>query len=88
MIIINNKTYSGNNIIVSNNKVIINGEDVTPDSKKIDIKVEGNIDKLNVDACNTVEVIGNVTDLKTQSGDVKVKDLKQLIEEFYANKIL
>ena len=48
---INGVNYSGNNIIISNGKVVINGKDVTPDSKEINIKVEGNIDKLVVDSC-------------------------------------
>ena len=69
---INGNTYSGNSIVVTNGKVIINGKDVTPESKEINITVEGNIDELKVDACNKVSVNGNVSNLKTQSGDVDV----------------
>lgn len=71
-IIINGNTYSGNSIVVSNGKVIINGKDVTPDSKEIYIKVEGNIEELKVDSCNKVEIVGDVSNVKTQSGDVEI----------------
>ena len=69
---INDNKYSGNNIIVTNGKVIINGKDVTPESKEININVEGNIDELKVDACNKVFVNGNIDNLKIQSGDVDI----------------
>jgi hypothetical protein len=69
---INGNTYSGNSIVVINGKVIVNGNDVTPDSKEINIKVDGNINKLEVDACNKVEITGDVSSIKTQSGDVEI----------------
>lgn len=69
---INGNTYSGSNIVVTNGKVIINGKDVTPDSKEINISVEGHIDELKIDACNKVSVVGSVKSLATQSGDVEV----------------
>ena len=45
-IVINGNTYSGSNIVISNNRLIVNGCDVTPDGKEINIKVEGNINEL------------------------------------------
>jgi len=69
---INNNTYSGNSITITNGKVIINGKDVTPDSKEINISIEGNVDQLKVDYCNSVSVVGDVNSLQTQSGDVDV----------------
>lgn len=71
-ITINNKTYSGNNIVITNGKVIINGKDVTPDGKEINIKVEGNITDLKVDACNKVQITGDVSLVQTKSGDVDI----------------
>ena len=71
-ITINGNTYSGNSIVVTNGKVVINGKDVTPDSKEINISVEGNIEELKVDACNKVEITGDVSNVKTQSGDVEI----------------
>lgn len=72
IITINGNTFSGSNIIVTNGKVLINGKDVTPDSKEINISVVGNIEQLKVDACNKVNVEGNVKSISTQSGDVEV----------------
>lgn len=69
---INNNSYVGRSIVITGNKVIIDGKDVTPDSKSIEIKVEGNINELKVDACEKVSVTGNVEKLSTQSGDVDV----------------
>lgn len=71
-ITINNKTYVGNSITITNGKVIIDGKDTTPDAKEINISVDGNIEELNVDACNKVFVNGSVGDIRTQSGDVDV----------------
>lgn len=80
---INGKTYSGNNIVVSNNKVIIDGKDITPDSKQININVEGNITDLKVDCCDKISIKGNVGSTTSFSGDlfkkgddVWVKDLE------------
>jgi len=67
---INGVTYSGNSITVSGNRVIIDGKNVTPDSKNITIAVKGDIEKLEVDACNVVSVVGDVGIIKTVSGDV------------------
>jgi len=69
---INNSTYSGNSIVITNGKVIIDGIDMTPDSKEINITVEGNIDALKVDVCNEIKVKGSVKNISTKSGDVEI----------------
>ena len=71
-IVINGNSYIGSSISISNGKITINGEDVTPDSKEISISVNGNIDFLQVDACNKVSVVGNVGGVTTKSGDVDI----------------
>jgi hypothetical protein len=71
-IIINGNTYSGNSVVVTNGKVLINGKDVTPDSKEININVQGNIGELKVDACNKVSVTGNANNVLTKSGDIYI----------------
>lgn len=75
-ITINGNTISGNlsgrNIYINNNKIIIDGVDVTPDSKEINITVSGNIEQLSVDSCNKFSVTGDVGNLKTINGDVDV----------------
>jgi hypothetical protein len=72
IVTIGNQTYSGNSIIISNNKITIDGIDVTPDSKEINITVNGNIDELRVDNCKMVSVVGDVKNIKTMSGGVDV----------------
>lgn len=72
MININGNKYSGNNISISNGRVIIDGKDVTPDSKNITICVDGNISEMKVDACDSVVVNGNCGSVSTMSGDVEV----------------
>jgi len=72
MIIVNGSEYSGNNIVISNNKIIIDGNDVTPDSKIIEIKIDSDINELKVDCCDKIEINGNVYSVKTQSGDVDI----------------
>jgi hypothetical protein len=41
--------YTGRNITIRNNQVIIDGVDVTPDSKQIKIEVIGSIDSIRAD---------------------------------------
>jgi hypothetical protein len=77
MISINGKTFEGRNITVKNNKVIIDGVDVTPDSnsKHIDIIVDGNVDKLDIDMCDKLMIKGNVNTLAATSVDVQCGDV-------------
>ncbi len=70
-ITINGKSYVGKSVTIVNGKVIVNGNEVTPeDSKTITINVEGDIDELNVDACEKITVKGNVKNIQTSSGDI------------------
>jgi hypothetical protein len=73
MIIVNNKSYIGKSIIISNGKIIIDGKDITPNENEISIEVNGNIEFIDVDNCNKINVTGNCTSIKTQSGDIEVK---------------
>ena len=72
MIIVNSKTYGGNNLIVSNGKIIIDSKDVTPDEKSIIITVNGDIKEISVDNCQSVTVNGNAGQVKTVSGDINI----------------
>lgn len=73
-ITINGKTItSSGNIIVSNGRVIVGGTDVTPEGKEIIIVVNGNVDKLEVDACSKVTITGNANNVKTVSGDIEIQ---------------
>ncbi len=75
MVNINGKSYSGRSVIIKNGKVIIDGVDVTPDAKHIDIIVDGDIDKLDIDMCNKLMVKGNVNTLASTSADVECGDV-------------
>ena len=72
MIKINNKIYKGQLITISGNKVIIDGNDVTPELTDINIIVEGNIESIKADTCNTISVTGSVGSISTMSGDVEI----------------
>lgn len=73
-VVINGVTITGGcNVTIRNGKVIVDGIDVTPYSKEIDITVNGNVEKLEVDACSKISVTGDVGNIKTQSGDIDVR---------------
>lgn len=72
-IIINNSSFTGRNVTIINNKIIIDGKDVTPDSKEINISITGNVDNLEVDYASKIEVQGNVDSLRSGSGNVICK---------------
>jgi hypothetical protein len=72
MIRVNGKTYYGNSITIVNGNVKIDGKLVdTEDAKQISIEVNGNVEKLSVDACEFVSVKGNAGAISTISGDVR-----------------
>jgi len=72
MININGKSYSGNNVTIKNNKIYIDGVNQTPvNDKVINITVDGNISKLDVDECEQIIVHGDCSKVSTMSGDVK-----------------
>lgn len=71
-ITINGNTYFGNSIVVTNGKIIIDGKDATPESKEINISVQGDINELKVDVCNKVSVKGNAKHVSTKSGNIDV----------------
>lgn len=74
MVIVNNKSYVGRSVNITNSRVIINGVDVTPENEKvITITIDGDCESINADACDRIEVKGNVTNnVKTMSGDVSI----------------
>lgn len=64
---------SAHSIVVSNNRVIINGSDVTPDAKDIRITVTGNVESIQADVCTAVYVTGDVGSVSTMSGNADVR---------------
>lgn len=64
---------SGRGIVtIRGGQVSVDGKDLTPDAKEINIVVNGPLEKLEADVCNKVSVTGNVGNVRTQSGDVEV----------------
>lgn len=72
---INGVTIRGNNICISNGKITVDGKNVTPDSKTINIAVDGNINVLEVDCCDKVIVNGSSNSVQTVSGDIECSDV-------------
>ena len=71
----NRISVSGRGVTVVNGKVIVDGKDVTPDAKEIRIEVHGDVEHIEVDACNKIQVTGSVRELTTSSGDVTCGDV-------------
>jgi hypothetical protein len=74
-VIINGVKYTGNSVVVKNNKVIIDGIEIKSYANAVTITVEGDVEELTVDFCDSLVVSGNVGSLNTQSGNVKCKDV-------------
>jgi hypothetical protein len=70
---INKTTYSGKNIVITNGKVVIDGKDVTEQEKLLTITIQGDVEKLEVDACKSIEITGNANNVRTSAGDVNIK---------------
>lgn len=70
MITINNNNYSGRSIVIKDGKVIVDGKDVTPDSKEVNISVIGDLENLEVDYAKSIGITGNVNKVRSGSGDV------------------
>jgi hypothetical protein len=69
---INGTTYSGNNISVHKNVVMVDGIIVTPNDKIVNISVNGDIGLIVADVCEKVTITGNVSEVKTQTGDIDI----------------
>ncbi len=65
----------GRKVQIENGRVKVDGEDVTPEGKVIKIEIQGNVDSLMVDSCDTVQVAGDVGSLEVKAGDVTCRDV-------------
>lgn len=73
---VNGVTYSGGrSVTITNDRVIVDGTDLTPDAKDIHIEVSGNVENITADVCNSITINGSVGEVSTQSGDVKCDDV-------------
>jgi hypothetical protein len=62
-------------ISVRNGRVVVDGEDVTPDTKEITVSVQGDVSMLEVDVCEKVSITGSAGTISTKSGDVQCGDV-------------
>ncbi len=62
-------------ICVKNGKVYINGklQNGEDNSKEVNITIEGSINKLDIDYCNTISINGDVNEFDNGSGDVEIE---------------
>lgn len=74
VVIINGKTYGSEtgSVSIINGKVIIDGKDMTPDSKEINVTINGNVETLNVDTANKIQVIGSCGSLVSHNGEINI----------------
>lgn len=72
-IVVNGKNVTvGRSVVISGGKVIVDGTDITPDTKEISITVEGDVESLDVEACGTVQVNGNTGPVRSQAGNIRI----------------
>ena len=71
---------NNSSIIVSNGRILVGGKDVTPDSKDIKIEITGDVETLRVDACNTINIKGNVGKVNNGAGDIVCGDVTGDVE--------
>tara|TARA_R110000796_G_scaffold105733_2_gene216033 strand:+ start:3056 stop:3433 length:378 start_codon:yes stop_codon:yes gene_type:complete len=71
LIIINDKTYTGNNISINGDNVIIDGVQREFKGKTIKIDIIGDVNTLNSGSGDVI-VHGNANKVKSGSGDVEI----------------
>lgn len=79
IVTINGKTYKvEGKVSIVNGTIFVNGkkfqnyEESEKDEKVINIAIEGDVEKIDVDACDSITVSGSVKNIKTMSGDVEI----------------
>lgn len=66
-------------VTIRNGKLIIDGvensdfNEATKDQKVIHITIDGNVDHLDVDCCDTIKIHGSAKHVKTNMGDITVE---------------
>lgn len=80
MITINGKTYQGNSVQITGDKIIIDGKEVNEDSKKIDVVFNYPLENFEIENCNTVTINGDCTTVTSKMGTLKYKEkLKEML---------
>ena len=69
---VNGRTYTSKNgnITINGDKIVVDGEDVTPKEKEVYIIVNGDVDTINAPGAEEILVNGDANKVITTSGDV------------------
>ncbi|WXZ70521.1 hypothetical protein HUW78_07550 [Fusobacterium animalis] len=84
-----NSSIEGNSISVINNKIFVDGKEIEiEEEREINIIVEGNLDKLEVDCCNSIKINGVTKDVEVTNGNMTISgDVKGNINNVNGNII-
>ena len=81
-------SIEGNNVSIINNKIFVDGKEIETEEKVINIIVEGNLDKLEVDCCNSIKVNGITKDIEVSNGNIAISgDVKGNVNNVNGNII-
>ena len=81
-------SIEGNNVSIINNKIFVDGKEIGTEEKEINIIVEGNLDKLEVDCCNSIKVNGVTKDVEVSNGNITISgDVKGNVNNINGNII-
>ena len=69
---IKSSSIVGNSISIINNKIFVDSKEIETEEKEINIIVEGNLDKLEVDCCNSIKVNGVTKDVEVSNGNITI----------------
>ena len=83
-----NISIKGNNVSIINNKIFVDGKEIGTEEKEINIIVERNLDKLEVDCCNSIKVNGVTKDVEVSNGNITISgDVKGNVNNINGNII-
>ena len=85
---IKSSSIVGNSISIINNKIFVDSKEIETEEKEINIIVEGNLDKLEVDCCNSIKVNGVTKDVEVSNGNITISwDVKGNVNNINGNII-
>jgi hypothetical protein len=71
--IVNSSFGNYSNVVISNGKVIIDGKDLTPESKEINIQITGDVQKIEIDNCNQLKINGKCNTVSSHNGNIEIE---------------
>lgn len=78
-IVVNGDVIRGqkiNSMVISGGRITIDGKSLSEldveDEKEINITIQGDLERLEVDYCNTLHVTGNAKRVKANQGDIEI----------------